>query len=214
MKKTLIAIPCMDQVPTQFCQSLATLEKPGPTVVAFQIGSLIYTSRNQLAAEAIRQGADYIFWLDSDMMFVPQTLKYMMQVLEQQDEETILSGLYFRRVAPFSPVAFDKLDIDENKWSNITEVPDGLFEVEGIGFGCVLMPTQAAIDVQAKFGDMFAPLNGHGEDLAFSWRVRQCGYKLLVDPRFELGHVGHHIITRDFWEDYRAFDAQEGNKHE
>ena len=216
MKKTLIAIPCMDQVPTQFCQSLATLEKPGPTVVAFQIGSLIYTSRNQLAAEAIRQGADYIFWLDSDMMFVPQTLKYMMQVLEQQDEETILSGLYFRRVAPFSPVAFDKIDLSGTKaeWSNIEEVPDGLFEVEGIGFGCVLMPTQAVLDVQGRFGDMFTPILGCGEDLSFSWRARQCGWKLLIDPRFELGHVGHHIITRDFWEDYRAFGAQEGKKDE
>lgn len=213
--KTLIAIPCMDQVPAQFCQSLSTLEKPGPTVVAFQIGSLIYTSRNNLAAEAVRQEADYVFWLDSDMMFVPQTLKYMLQVLKQQEGDVILSGLYFRRVAPFSPVAFSKLDFEDGKcvWENIKEIPDGPFETEGIGFGCVLMPTQALLDVQAKFGDMFTPLLGVGEDLSFCWRARQCGWKFLVDPRFELGHVGHHIITRDFWEDYQQYAAtQEAEK--
>lgn len=213
--KTLIAIPCMDQVPAQFCQSLATLEKPGPTVVAFQIGSLIYTSRNNLAAEAVRHEADYVFWLDSDMMFVPQTLKYMLQTIQQQKEDTILSGLYFRRVAPFSPVAFSKLDLSEEKavWENVKDIPDTIFEAEGVGFGCVLMPTQALVDVQAKFGDMFSPVNGTGEDLSFCWRARQCGWKILVDPTFELGHVGHHVITREFWEDYRAFGAQE-EKHE
>lgn len=214
MKKILIAVPCMDQVPAQFCQSLATLEKPGPTMVAFQVGSLIYTSRNQLAAMAIQKEVDYIFWLDSDMMFAPATLRHMVKVLEERcDEQTILSGVYFRRVEPFTPVAFSKLDLSEApKWENIAELPDDLFEVEGIGFGCVLAPTQVFMDVLAKFGDMFTPINGVGEDLSFCWRARECGWKIVCDPRFDLGHVGHHIITRDFWEDYREF--KEGQKNE
>lgn len=214
MKKILIAVPCMDQVPAQFCQSLATLEKPGPTMVAFQVGSLIYTSRNQLAAMAIQKEVDYIFWLDSDMMFAPPVLKHMVKVLEERcDEQTILSGVYFRRVEPFSPVVFSKLDLSEApRWENITELPDDLFEAEGVGFGCVLAPTQVFMDVLAKFGDMFTPINGVGEDLSFCWRARECGWKIVCDPRFDLGHVGHHIITRDFWEDYREF--KEGQKNE
>ena len=39
--KTLIAIPSMDQVPAQFAQCLATLNKVGECAVSFQIGSLI-----------------------------------------------------------------------------------------------------------------------------------------------------------------------------
>lgn len=183
-------------------------------MVAFQVGSLIYTSRNQLAAMAIQKEVDYIFWLDSDMMFAPATLRHMVKVLEERcDEQTILSGVYFRRVEPFTPVAFSKLDLSEApKWENIAELPDDLFEVEGIGFGCVLAPTQVFMDVLAKFGDMFTPINGVGEDLSFCWRARQCGWKIVCDPRFDLGHVGHHIITRDFWEDYREF--KEGQKNE
>ena len=111
MKKTLIAVPCMDQVPAQFAQSLAMLQKEGPTTVAFQIGSLIYTSRNNLAAIAINQETDYIFWLDSDMMFPPGVLRHMLKVIQEQEDDVILSGVYYRRVAPFSPVVFSELDL-------------------------------------------------------------------------------------------------------
>lgn len=216
MKKTLIAIPCMDMVPAQFMQSIATLEKPGPAVVATQVGSLIYTSRNNLAATALQYEADYIFWLDSDMVFPSGTLRHMFKVLEEQDENTILTGLYFRRVAPFSPVLFDTLEFDEDDkctWAEVKDIPEELFEVGGCGFGCVLAPTQAFIDVSAKFGDMFGPIGGTGEDLSFCWRARQCGYKILCDPKVKLGHVGHQIITDGYWNEYRAYKAQEGKEN-
>ena len=41
--KTLIAVPCMDQVPAPFCQSLAQLQKEGECVLAMKSGALIYT---------------------------------------------------------------------------------------------------------------------------------------------------------------------------
>ena len=58
--KTLIAIPCMDQVPVPFCQSLALLTKPENTQLAMNPGSLIYTSRDRLAQLAIEAEADYV----------------------------------------------------------------------------------------------------------------------------------------------------------
>lgn len=214
MSKVLVAVPCMDQVPAQFCQSLATLEKAGPTVVAFQVGSLVYSARNNLAMQAIKQEADYVLWLDSDMVFPSGTLRYLLQELEKHEDDVMMSGIYYRRVAPFSPVAYNKLAIDPEKgatWEELTDVPGEQFELEGVGFGCIMMPTQVFFDVQSKFGTMFDPILGTGEDLAFCWRARQCGWKIIADPKIELGHVGHHVISRSYWEDYRAFQsAQEG----
>lgn len=203
--KVLIAVPCMDQVPAQFAQCLATLGKVDNTVVAFQIGSLIYNSRNDLAAIALQQEADYIFWLDSDMVFGSDTLVRMFKTMKEGAGD-ILTGLYFRRVGPFSPVLFKDLSIDEDgnaHFEEFDEIPDGLFEVAGCGFGCVLMPTYIAMDVQAKYGTMFNPIEGTGEDLAFCWRARELGYKIVCDPSIRLGHVGHHVITREFWENYK-----------
>ena len=151
-KRVLICVPCMDMVNAQFCQSLATLRRSCETQIIFQIGSLIYNSRNQLAGLAIKGGYDYTFWLDSDMVFAPETLEYMIEVLEEKNLD-ILSGLYFRRQPPFTPVIFSKLEINDEgcHWEDNIDIPDSLFEVEGIGFGCVLMRTEIFIEVFNKF---------------------------------------------------------------
>ena len=63
MYKILIAIPCMDQVPAPFAQSLAMIRKgENSCAVAFQMGSLIYTSRNNLAKKAI-EDADLVLFV-------------------------------------------------------------------------------------------------------------------------------------------------------
>lgn len=205
--KILIAVPCMDLVPAQFASSLATLRKIGECVVAFQMGSLIYNSRNELAKKAIELECDWILWLDSDMVFDPDTLEKLMNDRENGD---IVSGLYFRRVQPFSPVVFSQLQITDKGgcvWKNQDTVPGEIFPVEGCGFGCVLMPTSAVADVMAKFGNAFAPINGVGEDLSFCWRARQCGYTIVCDPNIKLGHVGHHVITEQFYDSFKNVRA-------
>lgn len=204
MAKILIAVPCMDQVPAMFAQSLARLKKVGDCVLSMKMGSLIYTSRNDLATQSIQMGADYVFWLDSDMVFEPDILIRMMDTLKKNNLD-ILTGLYFRRVPPYSPVLFDRLDIDGNvcQWSNFKELPEGLFEVGGCGFGCVLMKTDVFFDVQSRFGNMFAPIANNGEDIAFCWRARQCGYKIMCDPSIELGHCGYIVTGREFYQSFR-----------
>ncbi len=200
--KIFIAIPSMDQVPAQFAQSLATLNKvDGECLVSFQIGSLIYHSRDALARKAIECEADYILWLDSDMVFAPDTLA---KLLEDRESGDIISGLYFRRVHPFSPVLFDKLDIENGKcdWSGFEKIPNEIFEIGGCGFGCVLMRTDIIFEIASRFHELFSPIGSVGEDLSFCWRARQCRYKIVCDPRLTLGHEGHHVVTKEFFETY------------
>lgn len=201
--KILIAVPCMDQVPFTFAQSLSTLEKIGECKLAMKSGSLIYTSRNSLAMMAIQMDADFVFWLDSDMVFKSDTLARMMDTLKKNDLD-ILTGLYFRRVPPYSPVLFDKLEQNGEitEFSEFNKIPDELFEVGGCGFGCVLMKTDVFFDVQSKFGNMFAPRGNNGEDVAFCIRARECGYKIYCDPSIVCGHVGYSVIDDQF---YRVF---------
>lgn len=204
--RTLIAVPCMDQVPAPFAQSLAMLQKTGECMLSMQIGSLIYTSRNNLAQMAIQMDVDYVFWLDSDMVFEPDTLIRMMDTLQKNDYD-ILTGLYFRRVPPYTPVLFDKLDIHRNicSWTEFHEIPEEPFEIGGCGFGCVLMKADVFYDVQAKHGNMFAPLGNNGEDIAFCWRARDCGFKIYCDPSVICGHVGYSVVDDQF---FKAFSQK------
>lgn len=200
--RILIAVPCMDSVPSQFAQSLATLNKVEECVVAFQMGSLIYNSRNYLATAAVKMEADYVLWLDSDMVFSSDVLQ---RLWKDRDKGDIITGVYYRRVEPYKPVLFSKLSIenDQCQWEDYNDFPeDRIFEVEGCGFGCVLTPTNVFVDVINRFGNMFSPIGGVGEDLSFCWRARQCGFKIVADPSIQLGHVGHYVIDKGFYDVY------------
>lgn len=218
MRKILIAVPCMDSVPAQFAHSLATLTSYGipdtEISIWFNLGSLIFTSRDQIAKKAISDGADLVMWFDSDMVFNPDTLIRMLKVIDEGHDMVV--GAYYRRIEPFSPTLFSKMEIDFEKqiaeWEEIEEVPDGLFEVEACGFGCVLMRTEIFLSVFSKFGFLFTPIGNCGEDIAFCWRARQCGYKIIVDPSIKLGHVGHTIITEKFCKKYRETLASKGEE--
>lgn len=208
MKKVLIAIPCMDAVPAQFANSLAQLTSYGiedtQISIRFNLGSLIYSSRNQLASMALDDGADYVMWFDSDMVFNPTTLLLLLKDIEGGAD--FVTGIYYRRTAPFSPTIFKSLDINDKNyavWEHYDDHPtEGLFEIAGCGFGCVLMKAEIFTKVFAKFGHLFSPIGEVGEDLSFCWRARQCGYKLMCDPDIPLGHVAHTMVTKEFYTNY------------
>lgn len=211
-KKILIAVPCMDMVSARFAQSLTTMKKVGQCTVSFLIGSLVYDSRNKLAGLAVEMDADYILWLDSDMVFRPDTLERMMAVLDEHPEIDVLSGLYFRRGQPFSPVLFKTLEVNEQgtlDWSDFEELPDELFEIAGCGFGCVLMRTDMLLDIAAKEGGgrWFTPIADAGEDCAFCIRARREGYRIFCDPTVDCGHMAYTPVTKDFW---KALKNEEG----
>lgn len=203
--KTLIAIPCMDQVPALFAQSLATMRMVGECQIAFQIGSLIYTSRDDLARYAMKEGFDYVLWLDSDMVFPEDFHERMFKTLTENNLD-ILSGIYYKRKPPYSPVIFDKMQLKGKIWdySWLEDVPDSLFEVGACGFGCVLLKTEVLMSVQLKHGYLFHPMQNGGEDVAFCVRARDCGYKIMCDPSIVCGHVGNVVITDTLYKQYRS----------
>lgn len=218
MRKILIAVPCMDQLPAQFAHSLATLTSYGiedaKISIWFNLGSLIYTSRDQIAKKALLDEADLVMWFDSDMVFNPDTLMRMLKLIDEGHD--MVTGIYYRRTPPFSPVVFETMELNEDgqgfTWTEPETIPSEPFEVGACGFGCVLMKTEIFVAVFGKFGQMFTPIANCGEDIAFCWRARQCGYKIIADPSIGLGHVGHTIITAEFFKNYQL--TLEKNKAE
>lgn len=201
-KKILIAVPCMDLVQASFAQSLASLNKVGQCAVAFNACSLIYDSRNKLAAKAMKDEFDYVLWLDSDMVFSPDILEKLIA-----DDKDMVSGLYFRRTSPYTPVIFKDSELKDGRlvWSDYTDYPKGeLFKVAGAGFGCVLMKTDMIFDMIGKYGDWFTPLYSSGEDLSFCYRARELGYEIWCDSRIKCGHMSHQMITEDFYEAFKG----------
>lgn len=206
--KIFIAIPTMETVPVQFLGSMLQLQRKYEVKFGIETGSLVYNARNNLARQAVAAEADWVLWLDSDMVFNPDLLDRMLEVCEKNDI-SFLTALCFRRKPPYTPCLFERLDQRKDgkgaSYTALMSVPEGLFQIEGCGFAGVLMSTDVLISVAAQFeGQMFDPMKGFGEDVAFCWRARQCGYEIWCDSSIEMGHVGSCVVTRGYFEAYNG----------
>lgn len=202
--KTFIAIPSLEMIPAEFGQSLALLKRADDTMIGWEVGSLVYNARNNLARQALKTDADWILWLDSDMVFNPDTLQKMLKICTENKID-FLTAVCYRRKPPYTPCLFDRLDLlPDDKGASYTallSVPEGRFQVGGCGFAGVLMSSDVLLSVQSRFnGRMFDPLTGMGEDVSFCWRARQCGYEIWCDSSIQFGHVGKTIVTKEYFE--------------
>lgn len=205
-RKYMIAVPCMDTMPTPFVAALTALRRVGPTKHSFLSNSLVYDARNMLAQEAIETGADRILFLDSDMYFQPDMMERMAADLDTGID--FVTGISFKRRFPTMPCIYKNIDVlydGENK-AGITEAytdypMDSVFQVAGCGFGAVMMNVSILKDVQNAYGPTFNPMVGIlGEDLSFCYRAIMLGYKLFCDSRIKVGHVGQFIYSEEHWQ--------------
>lgn len=202
MTRTLIAIPCFDMVHTDFMESIVNLQKLPETSFTTVRNTMVYDSRNIIAASAIDAGFDRVMWFDSDMTFKPDTL---VRLSEAMDEGcAMVSGLYFTRRFPnIKPVVYKKMWYTDNNGEidtgaeNYFDYPEGIIECEAVGFGCVLTSVDLIKRVADKYGSPFTPFSCMGEDMAFCHRVRGIGEKIYCDTRIKCGHVGTIQITEE-----------------
>ena len=204
--KTLIAIPCMDMVHTQFMRALLQLDKVGTIQFGISQSSLIYDARNMLAKRAIMENCDRVLWLDSDMDFAPNFMKVLMEDMDTGKD--FVSGLYFKRKAPIAPVVYKEVGYwhdEENESVTPIAVPyedypkDSLFQVKGAGFGGCMTSVDLLKKVSEKFGLPFSPILGFGEDLSFCKRAEELGVEMWCDSRAKMGHIGQGVITEELY---------------
>ena len=206
--KTLIAIPCMDNVPVEFMASMLNLRKTADTYYAVNIGSLIYDSRNSFVATAIEREYDRVMWFDSDMLFQPDMLELLNADMDNNGLDYV-SGLYFNRRLPTAPVIYSNIEFHAEPNKPVRAKSDimrnypknSMFEIAGSGFGCVLIKTAMMKDVWEHFGPPFDPITHLGEDLSFCYRAKQLGYKMWCDSRAKAGHIGRFIFDEVINED-------------
>jgi hypothetical protein len=159
---------------------------PIETTVVNTKSSIVAEARNIAVQRAQEAGADYLLFLDSDMIF-PQTVLHRL-LLHQKD---IVGAIYTKRVAPYDLLGTVLQD---------AEAPgaDGLVEMQRLPTGCLLI-RMAVFARMAKPYFHFTVDLEHGtllgEDYVFCDRARQLGYRLWADFSLsqEIGHLGQTV---------------------
>lgn len=191
--KLLIAIPAQDHVFTAFSNSLNRLIRHLAWEhiefeTCYRTGSLVYDSREQLAARARLEGFDHVLWLDTDMVFPADVYEQLLA-----HNKDFVTGICHARKPPFRSAIYDRLLPDPVLFKRTT-YPDSLFEIAGSGLACALTSTKLLSDVKKEFGALFVPNLAFGEDLAFCVKAADLGYKLYADPKCIIKHIGYREI--------------------
>ena len=196
MKRVMIAVPCLNQVHIKFVASLISMLFRKIDGIEYRLqfiaDSMTYTARINLAQMALDMQADYILWIDSDMIFPADALEKLLA-----HEKDFVTGLYFMRRGNHEPVIYSEVTEDGIRKTCMEFPKDKLFEVAACGFGMVLMKTSVIREVGSKAeGYTFQPFPRLGEDLSFCVRY---GKPIFCDPTLKLSHIGEYEYTEGDW---------------
>jgi len=205
--KVMLAIPSYKLVPAVAFHSimmslLENTNKKLLTWVGMKTHLYVTQARNELAAEAIKAWKDekvtHVWWVDDDMMLPKGCLEKLLS-----HDKPVVSGLYYGR--DLRPIAYE---LDPFRIMEREEVqPSGLQEVDGTGFGCVLMQVDVLNAMVMNYGpclfqtpvrrDEGKKSTGEvGEDVFFCELLKDMGVPVYVDCDLVVPHIGMMGINR------------------
>lgn len=186
MKTILIAIPTNKYIEPETMKAIYDLEVPEGYRTEFQFfyGYQVDQIRNLIASWATN--FDYLFSVDSDIVFKSDTLKKLLSY-----DKDIVSGLYIQR-KPGQHI----LELYQNgqniPYSNIKGM--GLIEVDGCGFGCVLVNSEVIRKMSYPHFVYKSALNHKdtvSEDNYFCMKAKEYGFKIYADTSILCEHIGN-----------------------
>jgi len=168
--------------------------------------SLLPLARNTLLNEAYKRKPDDIIWIDTDMVWEPDTLRRLLK----HDVDVV--GSACRKKIP------DNVQFNFQLFKEKSFEPDekGLIEVRRLGTGFLRMSRKAythlwendkKYEVQGVMGSNVFEIGiwqGRellSEDFIVCEKLIQHGFKIFMDPELTVGHVG----TFNYWADVKDF---------
>lgn len=142
-------------------------------------------ARNAVVEAALHSEADAVFWCDSDMVLPPHACYELAR--HQLD---FVTGLYFQRQPPHWPLV-GKYNEAEGTFQWAAKWPSDLAEIDGCGFGCCL----TSVKLLRAVGPEPFQYGKISEDLTFCLKVRECGFKLYLDPLVVCGHLSEAAVV-------------------
>jgi len=186
-KKILIAIPTFKYIDTECFKSIYDQEIPAGYETTFQcfFGNNISQVRN-LIADWVVKGFDYLWAVDSDIAFPPDTLKKLLS-----HDVPLVSGVYIQRIPGTENIELYDLSMRRMSRNNI---PDNkLIEIGGCGFGCVLIKKEVITTVgypQFYWVGSLEHVGDITEDNYFCRKATEKGFKLYADTSVKCRHLG------------------------
>lgn len=167
-------------------------------------GKPVADARNEIAYEAIKRDAKYLFFLGDDVICPGHTIKQLIHRMEQDETVGVVGGVYCNKTEPSAPLVFRGNGRGAYWDWKIGEY----FEVTGLGMDCNLIRVDLlkqlgnepfkTVDIDS-YADGINNAESWTEDLYFFKRVaEETKYKIYCDGSIICGHAdvyGNKIYT-------------------
>ena len=222
-RDVFVGFPCYKQTNPVTAWTLVAMALDfGKEKIRFdmEIGdAMIYHARNRLAMKFLDTGANWLLFLDDDMIPPigrPGFLKEMARLPDTYPADAMAVHVIHRLVGHKQELvgatyfarhpngrAINSLWQDENYLSRALGFQDTILPCDWVGTGCMLLHRSVFEKIMARFPELkpgaegmpwnfFQPMtDGRGEDIAFCARARECGVQPFVDCRLHAIHVGY-----------------------
>jgi hypothetical protein len=189
--KLLIAVPSHGLWEAAMAHSLAVTmadlaANPGPSAIRLTRceGSKLASNRTELVREALRNEADSILWVDTDLSFRPDSVRSLLS-----RDLDIVAANYAKKI-PSQDSVSQALD-----GTPVTARETGIEEVGHVGMGLCLTKTDVFRRIELPwFQFQWSEKNQDdvGEDVYLCRKLRAAGIKVYVDHDASKGvkHIG------------------------
>ncbi len=217
--KVCVAYPHAQNVSAQFHTSLLhtviwdsrhnqRITNGGGDIAAFS-GPNLSQPRNLIVQAFLdNHTADWLWFVDTDMVFAPDTLDRMVESADPESRP-ILGALCFTQAAlPDGRIAPTLFTLRENQLVRMYDYPrDETIEVAATGAGCLLIHRSALKIMKSLcpppnrwFQAMVRNGESLSEDLIFCLRAKECGFKIYVDTGIQIGHEKTYVVDQAAYE--------------
>jgi glycosyltransferase involved in cell wall biosynthesis len=191
-KKILIAIPTNRNIEAVTFKSIYDLKIPDgyETVFQFFWGYQVDQVRNLIAHWMVHGDYDYLFAVDSDISFPPDTLTRLLS-----HDKDIVSGVYIQRIPGTHKIEIMKRNqfggVSHVEWDSIKN--QGLVQIEGCGFGCALVKKEVFVGIEYPhflYTSAIDHANTISEDVYFCNKAINQGFTIWCDTDVICDHTG------------------------
>ena len=171
-------------------------------------------ARNEICAAALKVEADYLLFLDCDMVHPPDLIERLLAI-----RQPVVTARYHIKKPPFAACVFmeDRVTPGPHVYRTV-HFGRGVFEIHACGAGALLIRRDVLQTLYERGGhNWFRYQRGLNpphdfsisEDMWFCEQVRAAGYAIWCDWDLMCGHVGQQIIDGHWNDSYVMKQAQD-----
>lgn len=180
-------------------------------------GHFTTTNRNEALDLFLKRDSkpEFALFLDTDVKFTPDMIYQLYEDCDAK-EHPIVSGSYSTYIdSIFAPVFFRRLTPEQGgnegfeEYRTLEKIEPAMQELDAIGMGACIMHRSVIESFIDKYGaryerdewiwfghDLIKTRKGMrrlGEDMTFSRRARELGFKIWGDGRLDFGHIKERV---------------------